>query len=242
MSTILEFVIDAYSPKMYYNGLDAITIEWSDMAVETAHMLVMRTREHFQAHPFPGLLEMVPAYSSLTIFFSSKDLHITYHALPTFLEAELNAAQHSGPDHTSAEARVLEIPVCYDPSLAPDLNAASASLGLTMDELISLHHVKRYRVFMLGFVPGFPYLGFTDEQIALPRLAQPRSSVPSGSVGIAGRQTGIYPFDIPGGWQIIGRTPMQIFLPTEEDPFYLKPGDEVQFVPISLDEFNKWQQ
>lgn len=238
----MEFVVEAYSPKIYPNGIDAFTIEWSDMAIETAHVLVMQTWEHFQAHPFPGLLEMVPAYSSLTIFLSRADLIIPIETIPEFLESALNSAQHHGLDRSRAQVRLLEIPVCYDPAVAPDLNTASAWLGLTMDELISLHYEKRYQVFMLGFVPGFPYLGFTDERIALPRLAKPRSSVPAGSVGIAGKQTGIYPFEIPGGWQIIGRTPLKIFLPSKADPFFLKPGDEVRFVPISLQAFNEWQQ
>jgi inhibitor of KinA len=238
----LEFVIETYSPRIYTNGIDAVTIEWSGMAVETAHLLVMQTWEHFQEHHFPGLLEMVPAYSSLTIFLNRTDLNIPFEAIPEFLESVLNSVQHRDLVRTRAKARLLEIPVCYDPALAPDLNTASALLGLTMDELINIHHEKRYRVFMLGFVPGFPYLGMTDERIALSRHAQPRSSVPAGSVGIAGRQTGIYPFEIPGGWQIIGRTPLKIFHPSEADPFYFKPGDEVRFVPISLDAFNEWQQ
>ena len=135
---------------------------------------------------------------------------------------------------------MLRIPVCYHSSLAPDLHLLAVQLHLTTDELIRIHVATTYRVFMLGFLPGFAYMGPVDQRIVAPRHDRPRSAVPAGSVGIAGAQTGIYPMQSPGGWQLIGRTPLQLFTPHLLPPCLLQPGDEVVMYPISLDEFNQW--
>jgi inhibitor of KinA len=129
--------------------------------------------------------------------------------------------------------RSLRIPVCYDLAFGIDLKTLARASKLLVDEVIALHTQQTYHVYMLGFLPGFAYMGIVDDKIAIPRLSTPRKHVPAGSVGIAGNQTGIYPVDSPGGWNIIGRTPVKLFDPESESLTVLQPGDEVSFIPIS---------
>jgi inhibitor of KinA len=129
-------------------------------------------------------------------------------------------------------ARTIELPVCYDPALAPDLEPLAAEKGLTVEALAALHVAPAYRCHLLGFRPGFPFLGGLDERLVAARLASPRSRVPAGSVGIGGRQTGVYPVDSPGGWRLIGRTPLRLFDPARAEPFLIRAGDTVRFAPI----------
>ena len=134
---------------------------------------------------------------------------------------------------------LLTIPVCYDDEYAPDLQHICETKKISKEALVSIHTSKTYRVYMLGFLPGFAYMGELDEAISFPRKKQPGITA-AGSVGIAGRQTGIYPLQSPGGWQIIGRTPLKIFDAAKENPTYLKAGDEVRFISISKHEFNHY--
>jgi inhibitor of KinA len=129
----------------------------------------------------------------------------------------------------AVENRRIEIPVKFGGDYGPDLDTAAALSGLAPDEFVSIFLEREYRVYMLGFLPGFPYMGEVDERIAVPRLASPRTRVPRGSVGIAGRQTGIYPLESPGGWQLIGRTDVKMFEPESDPPVLLQPGDLVTF-------------
>ena len=138
---------------------------------------------------------------------------------------------------TAGEA--LRIPVCYGAELGPDLAGVAAFAHLDEDAVVRAHTAVTYRVFMLGFVPGFAYLGIVDERISMPRHATPRLRVPAGSVAIAGVQTGIYPMETPGGWQVIGRTPIRPFDPDRAEPFLMKAGDAVQFYAIARDEFDR---
>ena len=137
-------------------------------------------------------------------------------------------------------SRSIKIPVCYDPSVAPDIALLAELHSISEEELIEVHTGKNYRVYMIGFLPGFAYMGTVDKRIATPRKSVPRTFVPAGSVGIAGEQTGIYPFGSAGGWQLIGRTPITMFNPANENPCYLQPGDEVKFFPITLSEYKNW--
>ena len=135
----------------------------------------------------------------------------------------------------SRSARVVRVPVCYGGAHGPDLEFVAAHAGLTTDEVVALHSAVAYLVYMLGFTPGFAYLGGMTERIAAPRLDSPRTRIPAGSVGIAGAQTGIYPIESPGGWRLIGRTPLRLFDPRSERPFLLAAGDRARFVPVSGD-------
>lgn len=156
---------------------------------------------------------------------------------------QLEEYSAASADH-SAEGfqETIEIPVCYDPSLYPDLQDVAEHNDLTIDEVIRIHSEGLYQVYMLGFSPGFPFLGGMDETIATPRKKQPRLAIPAGSVGIAGKQTGIYPMETPGGWQLIGQTPFKLFDLNRNKPSLLKPGHLIRFNPISLEEFNELKE
>jgi inhibitor of KinA len=139
-------------------------------------------------------------------------------------------------------SRKIRVPVCYDDAFGPDLAAVATAHGLPVPEVIDLHTSRPYYVYLIGFLPGFAYMGSVDERIATPRRSSPRTMVAAGSVGIAGEQTGIYPFDSPGGWQLLGRTPLRLFDASRSEPALLQPGDEVQFYPIDIAEYNTLQQ
>ena len=179
-----------------------------------------------------GVRDVVPSYRAVAVYFDP--LKTDYDALHALLEGE---AARPGPAAADGPTPV-RIPVCYGGELGPDLDAVAAFALLGADEIVRLHSAAVYRVFMLGFVPGFAYLGLVDERIAMPRHATPRVRVPAGSVGIAGVQTGIYPAETPGGWQIIGRTPIKPFDASRAEPFLLKAGDAVQFYPIERAAFD----
>jgi inhibitor of KinA len=140
----------------------------------------------------------------------------------------------------SAARPAIRIPVCYGGEFGPDLPAVAVFAGLAEHEVVQLHAAATYRVFMLGFVPGFAYLGMVDPRLSMPRRATPRVRVPAGSVGVAGIQTGVYPAETPGGWQLIGRTPVKPFDPTSMEPFLMKAGDAVEFYPIDRAEYDLW--
>lgn len=185
------------------------------------------------------MIEAVPAYSSLTIHY---DITVAcrmagmektgYEWISQQLEQRLGEPVEAKTN----EQRTISIPVCYEEAFAPDLALLSATHRLPAEEIIRLHAATTYRVYMLGFLPGFAYMGEVDERISIPRKSQP-VPVAAGSVGIAGRQTGIYPLASPGGWLIIGRTPLRLFDAEKEQPAFLQPGDQVKFYSISSDEF-----
>ena len=181
------------------------------------------------ARRLPGVRDIVPAAASLAVHVdpASADPAAVAGALEAC--ARMPAAAPAG--------REVEIPVCYEAEFGPDLQDVATIAGMPPGEVVARHAAADYRVFMLGFLPGFPYLGIVDERIAAPRLATPRARVPAGSVGIAGRQTGIYPVESPGGWRIVGRTPVALFDERHTPPAALQPGDRVRFVPIDRDAF-----
>ena len=135
---------------------------------------------------------------------------------------------------------VVEIPVCYGGSYGEDLKDVAAHAGLTEEEVIKLHSSVDYNIYMLGFLPGFPYLGGLDPKLFTPRLDNPRTKIPEGSVGIGGEQTGIYPLESPGGWRLIGRTPLKLYDPDREQPFLYQAGDYIRFVPITAEEYEAY--
>lgn len=217
-------------PKIFPLGDNAITIDFGNVISVETNERAISLAEHLAANPFPGLIEAVPAYSSVAVFY---DLIKTRRAFPgdqTAFEAVCRVVrdvevQHRGP----TESRVVEIPVDFGPDAALDIDEVAKYAGLTRSEVIDVFTRDTYRVFMIGFLPGFAYMGEVDERIAVPRRQTPRLKVPKGSVGIAGRQTGIYPLESPGGWQIIGRTEFELFTPESESPCPLHPGDSVRF-------------
>ncbi len=181
-----------------------------------------------------GILEIVPTYRSLCIYYDP--LRLTLKDLKTALdqiEHELERAKKTPP------ARVLEIPVVYGGEYGSDLGFVASSSGLSEEEVIQIHSGRDYLIYMCGFSPGFSYLGGLDERIATPRLKTPRVRVPAGSVGIAEEQTGIYPLESAGGWRLIGRTPLKLFDPYRDPPIPFVPGDYFRFIPISEEEYQK---
>jgi inhibitor of KinA len=180
-----------------------------------------------------GIRDVVPTYCSVAVYFDP--LHTNYDQLVALLEREASQPAVSA----LATRQPLRIPVCYGGDLGPDLPDVASFAHLSEEEVVVIHSSVGYRVFMLGFVAGFAYLGTVDDRIAMPRQATPRRKVPIGSVGIAGRQTGVYPAETPGGWQIIGRTPIKPFDPAREEPFLMKAGDLVRFDPIDRANYDR---
>ncbi len=180
---------------------------------------------------FPGgITDCVPSYHSLAVFYRPE--RVTRHAI----EQAVRAWQANGQAVIQAE-RIIDVPVCYDAKFATDLEALADYCQLSVSQVIALHTAPDYHVHFLGFKPGFAYLGGLDSRLCMPRHATPRLALPAGAVGIGGAQTGIYPQAGPGGWQIIGRTPMALFAPDNNPPCRLQPGDRLRFISISLDDY-----
>jgi len=212
-------------------GENAVTVEFGDLISHELNDKALALAEYFNAHPFPGFIESVPAYTSTAVFFDvvtvrSSIENNAFDAVESLLKtaiADLNSAQPK-------TAHVVEIPVSFDGNDSIDLAEMADALQIPPDDIIEIFLARTYRVYMLGFLPGFPYMGEVDERIAVPRRDSPRTKVPKGSVGIAGRQTGVYPLESPGGWQIIGRTDVEMFDAVNDEPCFLSPGDEVKFI------------
>ena len=176
---------------------------------------------------------MVVGYCSLTVYFDPLAVDAAW------LEAEIRQEEASIEPTPEPPAAAVEVPVCYGTDCGPDLADVAAFAGCSESEVIERHSAVTYRVYLLGFLPGFPYMAEVDPRIAAPRRATPRTAVPAGSVGIAGGQTGIYPSVTPGGWNIVGRTPVTLFDPDRSRPFLFQPGDRVRFRPIGRDELDR---
>lgn len=189
------------------------------------HALDARLRKH----PLTGVIETVPAYATLLVHYDP--LTLSYSQVTDWLQSEMAIIEEAA----ARTPRRAEVPVRYGGELGPDLTFVAAFHHATPAEIVRLHAGRDYTVFMMGFTPGFPYMGRLDDAIATPRLETPRTRVPAGSVGIAGAQTGIYPIDSPGGWRLIGRTSLPIFDLAGREPFLFAPGDTVRFVCESLD-------
>jgi len=196
-----------------------------------AHERVVRLLHLLQREPVAWIRNVQPAYCSLLVSFDSA---VVDHAE---VQARIVECEKRAGKMTAEKARVVEIPVCYGGEFGPDLDGIAAKSGLTAAKVIGLHCTRTYHAYFLGFAPGFAYLGDVAREIAMPRLETPRKEVPAGSVGIAGRQTAVYPFATPGGWRLIGRTPLEIFKKDREPMGWIAIGDQVRFRPISREEF-----
>ena len=183
-----------------------------------------------------GISEIVPTYRSILIIYNP--LLIEYYDL---IESLKEIANNLG-EETNSEARIVELPTVYGGEYGPDIEFVAEHNNITVDEVIKIHSSTDYLLYMLGFTPGFGYLGGMSKDIETPRLQVPRTKIPAGSTGIAGSQTGIYPIDSPGGWQLIGRTPVKLYNPLGTPPILLNAGDYVRFVPISEEEYLSIQE
>jgi KipI family sensor histidine kinase inhibitor len=196
-----------------------------------AHERVRRLLRLLELKPIAGVRNLHPAYCSLLVKFNA--LKLQHNELEAILREYLDQLE----EVSLPEPRQVEIPVCYGGEHGPDLSDVAAMHGMTPAQAIELHASAEYLVYFLGFVPGFAYLGELPEALVTPRLATPRRRVPAGSVGIAGSQTGVYPFATPGGWRLLGRTPTAMFRTDREGLSLLSIGDRVRFVPISRERF-----
>lgn len=213
-------------------GDSALLIELGRSIDPLIHERVLKLITLLEEASLPGIHEWVPAYCSVTLFYDPSV--ISYNRLTN----HLFKLKEQMDDVTQTESQVIHIPVCYGGQMGPDLDQVARHNGLTPDEVIALHSQSYYLIYMLGFSPGFPYLGGLSPRLATPRHASPRPRVAAGSVGIANSQTGIYSIESPGGWQIIGRTPLKLYDP-EQPSFLLKAGDYVRFIPISQKEYEQ---
>lgn len=218
-------------PRILSLGDSGLTIEFGERIDPVVHKRVLACMRALERNPVPGQLEVVPAYRSVTVYFDPATTD------RQSLGAIVSRAALGSMNPPRRRSTAVTLPVFYDPTVAADLEAVAAESRLTIEEVGALHASVTYRVYMLGFAPGFPYLGLVPQRIALSRLPAPRKLVPAGSVGIAGHQTGIYPRDSPGGWRIIGRTPIRICDLHGPEPFLLQAGDLVRFVAIDRHEF-----
>jgi len=222
------------TPKIFPLGDNALTIDFgNEISIELNDQALLLAAE-LNSRPFPGLIEAVPAYSSVGVFYDAWTVPRFAPGVSAF-ETVCDLVLSRVLDPTTGPAvatRHVEIPVDFSGEAALDIESLASHSGCSREEVIRIFTSEIYRVYMIGFLPGFAYMGDVDERIAAPRHGSPRLKVPKGSVGIAGRQTGVYPLESPGGWQIIGRTPLEIFTPNAESPCLLRPGDEVRFISI----------
>jgi inhibitor of KinA len=219
----------------------ALTITLGNAIDEATHRLVRAVTRAIMASDISGVTDIVPAFASVTVHYDPLRIRRTVSESP--YEQLVSALRQLLDDvHVEdlPEPRLVEIPVCYGGSLGPDLTDLAEQHNLSTDEVVRLHSSAVYLVYMVGFMPGFAYLGGLPERIATPRRASPRTAVPAGSVGIGGQQSGVYPLESPGGWNLIGRTPLQIFDITRDEQTLLATGDRVRFVPITLRRFESW--
>ena len=213
-------------------GDSALLVEFGDAISLELNRKVTALDEAILKAEVQEVEELVPTYRSLLIRYNP--LKTTYEQL-VFRIKEIE--EKLTESEAKVEGRKITIPVVYGEEYGPDLSHVARYHGLIEEQVVKLHSRREYRVYMIGFVAGFPYLGEVPDEIATPRLETPRFKVPAGSVGIAERQTGIYPCEAPGGWQIIGRTPLELFDSIRQPPALLEPGDIVKFEPISEERF-----
>lgn len=240
----MQSITDRVFPyHIYALSEEAITIELGDEISNDTFVRVDSLNKLITENPFPGFKTTVPAYATLTVFFDPLQVWLSpvlkgsscFERILHYLD-DLNNKQ---TPISKSDGETITIPVCYNGDFGPDLEFVAQHNQFSLEEVIKLHTEAVYKVYMLGFVPGFAYLGGLPKQLAMPRKPVPRKAVAAGSVGIAGMQTAVYPLQTPGGWQIIGRTPVKMFDVKAENPVLLKPGDQVVFKSISETEFEE---
>lgn len=215
------------------SGDCALTLEFGQTIDLVTNGRVRAAQLTLERENIPGILETVPTYCALTVHYNPEVIRCDE------LKAQLCNLLARIDSGRLPPTRVLEIPVLYGGEAGPDLPFVAQHSGLSTVEIIRRHSSPDYWVYMLGFTPGFPYLGGMDPALETPRLETPRIRIPGGSVGIAGKQTGIYPIDSPGGWQLIGRTPVRLYDPSREEPILVHAGEYLEFCPISREEFDR---
>lgn len=224
--------------KIYPVGDIALSVDFGNVIEEKTNDKVMELEKAMQKAQIPGILEMVPSYRALMVQYDP--MLISYQQLTERI-IELNQTLQAGSSVQSKKLIRL-IPCCYGGEYGEDLKGMETITGFSQEEIIRIHAGMDYKIYMLGFLPGFVYLGGMDERIAAPRLDTPRTAIPAGSVGIGGKQTGVYPIASPGGWRLIGTTPVKFYDPIAEEPILCKAGEYIRFVPVTPEEYVKIQK
>ena len=221
------------SVKFLFSGDSALVIEFGNEISVDINKKIRKMMDDIKKENIDGIVELVPTYCSLLINYDvlKIDYNTLVEKLKTFLNNNLETAE-------GEEVTLIEIPILYNDEVGPDLSYVAEHNKISKEEVIKIHTGTDYLVYMLGFMPGFTYLGGMSEKIATPRLESPRLQIYPGSVGIAGKQTGMYPSMSPGGWRIIGRTPLKLYNPDSDTPVYISSGDYVRYVSISEEEYN----
>lgn len=224
-------------------GDRAVVLGFGQVIDPEINARVQAVAEHLRSRAFPGVTDVVAGYASVTVHFDpSLVAAATRRDHPLEAVTELvSAAVEQAPVASRRRPRTIEIPVCYGGEMGMDLDDVAKHCGMDAEEVIRRHSAPVYRVFLIGFVPGFGYLGGLDRRLQVPRRESPRKRIPAGSVGIGGEQTGVYPVQTPGGWHIIGRTPLVLFRPDDGDAAApaIEAGDLVKFVPVSAAQFER---
>ncbi|MFZ5944186.1 MAG: 5-oxoprolinase subunit PxpB [Bacillota bacterium] len=219
--------------KYLFSGDCALTMEFGNEINPQTNNRVRKVVDLLEKTNINGILDWIPTYRSILLRYNP--LVISNYQLIN----ELRRLENPKDQKEFIAPLVTEIPMVYGGQHGPDLEYVASHNNLSVEDVIRIHNEKNYLIYMMGFTPGFPYLGGMSESIATPRLKSPREKIPGGSIGIAGTQTGIYPIDSPGGWQLIGKTPVRLFDPDKKEPFLLRAGDYLRFVPINEEEFNQ---
>jgi inhibitor of KinA len=236
--------------EIYPLGDAALTIRWAGGIDPKTFQVIQEAKRRLENRQHPMIREITSAYTTVTVFYDplaadhagaihseDADSASSYDKLCSWIREQLEGLCTCSDSTESMP--VIEIPVCYGGRFGADLQEVAKRSGLSENEVVKLHSATEYVVYMVGFTPGFPYLGLLPEALEMPRRSEPRLAVPAGSVAIAGRQTGIYPLETPGGWHIIGRTPLKLFHPLRHPSSLLKAGDHVRFVPIPEERFEE---
>lgn len=219
--------------KLLTAGDSSILLQFGSTIDPAINRKIAATVQLMREQHINGVTDVIPAFCSLLINYDPRV--ISYEQIKRRMEALVKIDVTAG----DTRKRVFEIPVCYGGEYGPDIQNIADHAGLSVEEVIQIHTSRDYLIYMLGFLPGFTYLGGLDERIHTPRLANPRIRIPAGSVGIGGSQTGIYPMDSPGGWQLMGMTPVKTYDPDREVPILVEAGDYIRFVAIDEDEFHR---
>lgn len=214
-------------------GDSALVMEFGDTIEKEINANIATVVENLKKEKVDGVVDILPTYRSILINYDP--VKITFNELVDIL----NNLKTGGSGNVSEYVRLVEIPTLYGGEYGPDIAFVAEHANMSEDEVIKIHSGTDYLVYMMGFMPGFTYLGGLDERIATPRLKSPRLKIEPGSVGIASNQTGMYPLESPGGWQLIGRTPVKLFDETVNPPVFIQAGDYIRYVPITEDEYNK---
>lgn len=219
-------------PKLRFVGDTGLLVEYGGTIDPEVNRKVRVMTAAVDQDPPPGILEVIPTYRSLLMVYDPRQTN------PGRLESMLARLEKRLDRIEIPPPRTVEIPVVYGGEMGPDIGFVAEHNGLTIDEVIERHSEPSYQIYMIGFTPGFAFLGGLPDELATPRLPTPRTEVPAGSVGIANNQTGMYPVASPGGWQLIGRTPLKLFDPYREEPFLYQAGDLIKYKPVTQAEFD----